>query len=157
MEYSYIQLNNLPDEILIYIFKKLSNAEILYSLSGVNKRLNKIAHDSIFTSHLSLLRRCPDHSIYPLTDSMLDRFCSKILPEIHYKIKWINLESSSMKYILYAADYPNLNGLRLYNIEEKTAKCFFTGKQISIESFLLETNETYINTFISNLYLIMKF
>ncbi|CAF4791480.1 unnamed protein product, partial [Rotaria sp. Silwood2] len=42
------------------------------------------------------------------------------------KIEWLDLESSSMKYILYAADYPNLNGLNLYNIEDKTAKCFFT-------------------------------
>ncbi|CAF3437309.1 unnamed protein product [Rotaria sp. Silwood2] len=55
MEYSYIQLNDLPDEILMIIFKKLANVEVLYSLSGVNKRLNKIVHDSIFTNDLSFL------------------------------------------------------------------------------------------------------
>jgi hypothetical protein len=38
MEYSRIQLNDLPDEILMIIFKKLANADVLYSLSGVNKR-----------------------------------------------------------------------------------------------------------------------
>jgi hypothetical protein len=32
MKYSRIQLDDLPDEILIYIFRKLSNVEILYSL-----------------------------------------------------------------------------------------------------------------------------
>ena len=48
MEYSSIQLNNLPDEILMISFKKLPNAQVVYSLSGVHKRLNKIIRDSIF-------------------------------------------------------------------------------------------------------------
>ncbi|CAF4381930.1 unnamed protein product, partial [Rotaria sp. Silwood2] len=41
---------------------------------------------------------------------MLDRFCLQILPEIHYKIKWLDLESSSMERILLATNYPNLYG-----------------------------------------------
>ena len=128
MEYSSIHLNNLPDEILLIIFNKLNNVTLLYSLLGVNKRLNKIAHDSIFTSHLSLLRYCSDHSIYPLIDSILDRFCSKILPKIHYKIKRINLESSSMKRILLATNYPNLYGLGLYNLDSEKALYLFIDK-----------------------------
>ncbi|CAF5166905.1 unnamed protein product, partial [Rotaria sp. Silwood1] len=89
MEYSSIQLNDLPDEILIYIFKKLSNGEILYSLSGVNKRLNKIVHDSIFTNDLSLLMSTSDGLVYSLSDLILDRFYSHILPKIHQKIQWL--------------------------------------------------------------------
>ncbi|CAF3798504.1 unnamed protein product [Rotaria sordida] len=49
---------------------------------------------------------------------MLNRFCLQILPEIHDKIKWFNLESSSMKHILCARNYPNLYALGLYNIDE---------------------------------------
>jgi hypothetical protein len=128
MAHSYGQLDDLPDEILLFILKELNNIEVLYSLMDINKRLNQITHDSIFTSHLSLLRHCPDHSIYPLTDSMLDRFCSKILPEIHYKIKWINFESSSVKRILLATNYPNLYGLGLYNLDQETAESLVTGK-----------------------------
>jgi hypothetical protein len=30
--------------------------------------------------------------------------------------------------ILLAADYPNLYGLGLYNVDEESAKRFFTGK-----------------------------
>ncbi|CAF4147029.1 unnamed protein product, partial [Rotaria sordida] len=120
------QLNDLPDEILLFIFKELNNIEVLYSLMDINKRLNKIVHDSTFTSHLSLLRHYPDHSIYPLTDSMLDRFCSKILPEMHHKIKWIKLESPSMKRILLATNYPNLYGLSLYNLDKEIAKSLVT-------------------------------
>ncbi len=40
--YSLIQLNDLPDEILLIIFKKLNNIELLYSLINVNKRVKKI-------------------------------------------------------------------------------------------------------------------
>ncbi|CAF1443805.1 unnamed protein product, partial [Rotaria sordida] len=57
---------------------------------------------------------------------MLNRFCLQILPEIHDKIKWFNLESSSMKHILCARNYPNLYALGLYNIDEESVRCLFT-------------------------------
>ncbi|CAF3041488.1 unnamed protein product, partial [Rotaria sp. Silwood2] len=37
---------------------------------------------------------------------------------VHEKIQWLDVESSSMKRILCAADYPNLHGLGLFNTEE---------------------------------------
>ncbi|CAF5041222.1 unnamed protein product, partial [Rotaria sp. Silwood1] len=37
---------------------------------------------------------------------ILDRFCLQILPEIHHNIKWLDLESSSMKHVLRTAHYP---------------------------------------------------
>jgi hypothetical protein len=40
MKRSLVQLNDLPDEILMIILKKLDNDQVLYSLIGVNKRLN---------------------------------------------------------------------------------------------------------------------
>ncbi|CAF4965587.1 unnamed protein product [Rotaria sp. Silwood1] len=61
---------------------------------------------------------------------IIDQFCSKILPEIHMKIKWLDLESSFMKNILHVVDYPNLYGLGLYNIEEETAKYLFTDERL---------------------------
>jgi hypothetical protein len=129
MEDLFVQLDDLPDEILIIILKKMYKAEVLYSLLGVNKRLNKIVYDSIFTSRLSLLSWYPTSgSIYPVITPMLDRFCSKILPDIHDKIKWLNLESSSMERILLRTNYTNLNGLGLYNIKEETVRRFSIGK-----------------------------
>jgi F-box associated protein len=128
MEYSCIQLNDLPDEILIMLFKKLANAEVLYSLSGVNKRLNKIVHDSIFANDLSLVMSRWDGLIYSLSDLILDRFCSHILPKINQKIQWLHLESLSMERILRATNYPNLYEISLHNIQLKTAIDLFTGK-----------------------------
>ncbi|CAF4612206.1 unnamed protein product [Rotaria socialis] len=41
-------------------------------------------------------------------------------------IKWLDLESSSMNYILHAASYPNLHTLGLYNINEESVRCLST-------------------------------
>ncbi|CAF2779841.1 unnamed protein product [Rotaria sp. Silwood2] len=131
MKHSSVELNDLPDEILMLILKKLYNVQVLYSLIGVNKRLNKFVHDSIFTSHLTLMRCFLDDTIDPLPDPILDRFCLQILHEIHHKIQWLNLESSSMKRILLATNYPNLFGLGLFDIEIETALSLFIGKIFS--------------------------
>jgi hypothetical protein len=128
MTHSSIQLNDLPDEILVIIFKNLDHDEVLYSLIGVNKRLNTFVHDSAFTSHLTLMRRFSNNSIHPLSDTILDRFFLQILPSIHHKIQWLNVESSSMERILVSTNYPNLYGLGLYNLEIEKAKHLFTSK-----------------------------
>ena len=126
---SYIGLNDLPDEILIYIFQKLNNVEVLYSLQNVNQRLNRIIHDSTFTNELSFVKWLP-HKYIDLFSSpvVLNRFCTQILPSIHQNITCLALESSSMKHVLCAADYPNLNTLALYNLNEESARSLFTGK-----------------------------
>ncbi|CAF1213438.1 unnamed protein product [Rotaria sordida] len=121
MEYSSIQLNDLPDEILMIVFKKLDNVALLYSLIDVNMRLNNIVKNSIFTNCLTLLRFVPSHLIvlrslstyfiYPLDNSTVDRFCLHILPKINEKIQWFDLESLSMERILLVTNYPNLCGL----------------------------------------------
>ncbi|CAF1074764.1 unnamed protein product [Rotaria sordida] len=56
-----------------------------------------------------------------LTDSILDRFCSQILLQIHHKIEWLNLEPTSMERILRARNYPYLYGLGLYGVSIEQA------------------------------------
>jgi hypothetical protein len=123
-----IQLNDLPDEILLIILKKLYNVEVLYSLIGVNKRFTTITCDSIFSSHLYLIQRFSDDSIYPLPNPILDRFCLQILPEIYNQIRWLNVEPSNMERILRCTNYPNLYGLGLYGIDAEGTRRLFTGK-----------------------------
>ncbi len=145
MEYSSVQLNDLPDEILMIIFKKLYNITLLYSLEGVNIRLNKIVHDSIFTNRLILVIFEPRHSIfkrsvpkyfaYPLPDPILDRFCLHILPKIHQKVKWLDLESLTMEHILLSTNYPNLSGIALRNIPLEKAVHLFSGKIFDFDPF----------------------
>ncbi|CAF4769382.1 unnamed protein product, partial [Rotaria socialis] len=58
-----------------------------------------------------------------------------ILPAIGEKIQWHDVDSSSMKQILCAADYPNSLGLGLFNIEEETIRSLFIGKKISRSNY----------------------
>ncbi|CAF4680198.1 unnamed protein product, partial [Rotaria sp. Silwood2] len=46
---------------------------------------------------------------YPLSGPILDRVCSQILPEIHHKINWLDLEPTSMERILLPTKFPNLH------------------------------------------------
>ncbi|CAF4101490.1 unnamed protein product, partial [Rotaria sordida] len=133
---SSIGLNDLPDEILMIIFKKLNNLDILYSFHSVNQRLNEIIKDPIFTSRLTFVKWSSDNFIDLLScNTILNRFCLQILPEIHNKIKWLDLESSSMKHVLRVAHYPNLDSLALYNIDEESIRCLFTDETLSSNTF----------------------
>ena len=135
MEHTNVQLIDLPNELLMMIFKKLNNVELLYSLTGINIRLDRIISDPIFTRNITLLRHSSNRLIYPLVDAVLDRFCLQILPEIQYKINLLNLESLSMERILLTADYSNLHSLGLYNVDEKTAERVFTGNILHFDCF----------------------
>jgi hypothetical protein len=129
MSKSSVGLNDLPDEILIYIFQKLNNVDVLYSLQNVNQRLNQIIHDSIFITRLAFVQWLPHKYINLISSQMmLNRFCSEILPDIHQNIKSLDLGSSSMKDVLCAGNYPNLNSLGLWNINEESVRSLFTGK-----------------------------
>jgi hypothetical protein len=127
-EHRCVRLTDLPDEILVLILKKLNNVEVLYSSIGVNIRLDQIAIDSIFTEYLPLITRSSNGSINSLDDSMLDRFCTEILPRIHRKIKWLTLEPSYIERLFLTLDYPNLHSLSLFNIESGTALRLLAGK-----------------------------
>jgi hypothetical protein len=132
MNRSCIQLNDLPDELLMFIFKQMNNVEILYSLFSINERLDSILQDPIFTNRLNFLKWSSKKFLNIFSpDIIFNRFCLQILPSIHEKIQWLDVESSSMKQILCATDYPNLYGLGLFNIKEETIKNLFTGKKIS--------------------------
>ena len=134
-----VQLDDLPYEILMYIFKKLYNHEVLYSLMGVNQRINRIAYDRIFTRHLRLLEYSPiDDSSLPLSDPILNRFCSIILPEIGHQIETLFLERTSIERVLHATNYFNLNNLGLCDIDDKLAMSFFSGKRLSLIDFIIE-------------------
>ncbi|CAF4581714.1 unnamed protein product [Rotaria sp. Silwood2] len=106
---SSIELNDLPDEILMMILKKLHNSDVLYSLIDANKRLDTIVKDSIFTNNLTLTT--PFNGLNQFPDTIIDRFCREILPKINTRIQSLSVESSTMERILLATNYPNLHRL----------------------------------------------
>lgn len=130
MKYSDAQLLDLPDEILMIIFNKLNNVEVLFSLMNVNVRLDKIVHDYTFTNQITLIEQNGATNLgSPLSDKILDRFCLKILPQIHEKIKWFKLETISMERILLAANnYPNLHQLDIFIMNKNIDMHLFISK-----------------------------
>jgi len=118
-------LVQLPDEIINFILKKLNNCDVLYSLLGVNKRLDGIVTSPTFTRDLTLFKTFHD-LLFQFDDKIVSRFCDDILPQINYKIEHLHLESSSMERILRATSYSNLHVLGLYNIEPEKAKDIFS-------------------------------
>ncbi|CAF1509774.1 unnamed protein product [Rotaria sordida] len=144
MEHSCIQLDDLPDEILMIIFQKLNQLELLLSL-GVNKRLKKIAYDQNFTSHLTLFKRLSNDDIQPLPDRIVDRFRLEILPQIHHKIMWLELESISMERILLTTNYPNLCRLGLHGIDVEKAILFFTDDAVFTQIIKNQLSSLFID------------
>lgn len=134
MKHSNAQLMNLPDDIIILILNKLNNAEVLYSLMNVNRRLSQILSDPSFTTKISLIK-ANNHTL-TLPDQWLDRFCLQILPKIYQKIKYFNLELASMERILRAADYPNLSQLDIIIID-KTPKLNISGTVSNLTLIIL--------------------
>ena len=153
MNRSSIELNDFPDEVLLLIFKEMSNVEVLYSLFNVNERLDSIIRDSVFTNHLNFLKWSSKRYLNIFSpDIIFDRFCSQILPSVNEKIQWLSVESSTMKEILCATNYPNLNGLALCNLQRETVENLFTGKNIEGSSCSDETEiffrcQSFISSF----------
>ncbi|CAF1498937.1 unnamed protein product [Rotaria sordida] len=140
MERSCVQLEDLPDEILLIIFQNLYNCDVLYSFLGLNTRLDTILNDRIFTRNLTLIK--PIHSSsYEFTDIILDRFCLEILPRINDKIERLNIESSFMERILLATNYPNLHTLGLYGFVAETG-----GEVFYEESYLIHRFQNQISS-----------
>ncbi|CAF2122003.1 unnamed protein product [Rotaria magnacalcarata] len=81
----------------------------------------------------------------PLSDPILDRFCSEILPEIGHRIKTLYLERTSMERILHATNYPNLNNLSLCHIDSEVAKSLFDGKNSLTHIFNNQISSLFIN------------
>ncbi|CAF1450628.1 unnamed protein product [Rotaria sp. Silwood1] len=144
MEDSFIQLNSLPDEILMIIFKKLNNFDVLYSLMGINKRLDSILQDSIFTRYLTLTK--PPSGSKQFTDTIIDRICVEILPKIHDKIEWLNIESSFINRILLSTNYPNLHTLVLHDLSLERARDLFTNRSYFICVFEYQLSSLVIHT-----------
>ncbi|CAF1550138.1 unnamed protein product [Rotaria sp. Silwood1] len=148
-----VGLLDLPNEILLIILKKLSNMEVLYSLMDVHdQRLDIIIQEKTFTNTLNFVLTTLTHDIFSPTDTIVDRFCTTILPRIHHNVKCLIVDSISMERILLVADYPNLTELKLFNFNRKIVSRYFTDQspfrrifQKQITDLILEVKEDLNN------------
>ncbi|CAF0870461.1 unnamed protein product [Rotaria sordida] len=100
--------------------------DVLYSLLDVdNQRLDIIAQENMFTNTLNFVLTTATDDIFSLNDTIVERFCTNILPRIHHNVKSLILDSVSMERILLAADYPNLTELKLFNFNDTIVSYYF--------------------------------
>ena len=126
-----VRLNDLPEELLLIIFRKMNNIDLLYSVLGINSQLDRILNDSFFTNDLRLVRSSVDDVICPLSSEIMDRFCLEILPKMNEKIQSLTVEPLYMEKIFCAGDYLHLRKLCLTSIEQEKLADLFNGKIFS--------------------------
>ena len=123
-----IRLNDLPEELLLIIFRKLNNIDLFYSILGINNQLDRILDDSFFTNELKLVTSSVDDVICPLSSEVVHRICSEVLPKINEQIRSLTVESLYMENIFRAGDYLNLRKLCLASIKQEKLPDLFNGK-----------------------------
>ena len=130
---STVQLLDLPDEILIEIFNKLTTVDVFYSILSVNKRLDQLVRDPVFTHFLDLTTKTTYGERNAIPVIMLNQFCSYILPQIHHNIQSLSIETSSIERILQTCNYPKLHRLILHSIKPEVFIKYLSGMKKFID------------------------
>ena len=120
-----VSILDLPDEILLIIFKKLDNIDLLYSLIDINQKLDKILCDINFTKDVDLTIISSNDTNDLKLNVMMDRFCTFILFRIHNNVEALSVEASLLKNIFRTINYPNLHKLTILNLNMDMASAIF--------------------------------
>lgn len=132
MNNSFASILDLPEEILVNIFNKLHNLDVLYSIIGSNRKLDKIACDRTFTRSIDLTSRFSNEKDNLKTVAIFDRFCLEILPRIHNKIQYLTIETCFLERILYTNEFVNLHRITLVNLDVNMSSNIFNGKSFDL-------------------------
>ena len=116
-------LLQLPDEILLLIFKELPMGDVLSFLTDVHPPLHGLAHDFLDIRRLDLTglatikSRCS--GLCPTADEVLSPLVTKTLPRLHFQVHRMTVESDSIKEIIAAGTSPQLSSLSLRHFQEE--------------------------------------
>ena len=127
------QLNilDLPNEILLIIFKKLNMVDVLYSLVDVTQRFNQLIFDPFYIRNLNMtslrMKSFYDHT-YSIDNEVLERISSNILPRIDDQINELIVEQYSMERVLHTINSPQLYSLTLMDFLEEVLLNYLTSK-----------------------------
>jgi hypothetical protein len=113
MNHSTVNILTLCDEMLLNILNKLSNIDVLYSLIGVNRKLDRLARDITFTQSLDLVTISSNKDNDSRNKSTLDRLCFDILPRIQHNIESLTLDPLLMDHVLRIGNYSKLHKINL--------------------------------------------
>jgi hypothetical protein len=113
--------------MLLTILMKLNNVDVLYSLIGVNEKLDRLARDINFTRSIDLVTILSNSKKKSRAKSVLDRFSFDIIPRIQHNIASLTLDQLSIDRVLRNGNYPKLWKLTLINLPLKMVCGIFNG------------------------------
>jgi hypothetical protein len=122
-----INILDLPDELLQFIFNKLNTVDMLYSLVDVNQRFDRLAFDPFYIQRLNFSIESSNNYNSSVYTHILDRICEKILPRINEKVTKLTLEPLSVERVLGTVHYPQLYSLSFFNFQPKILSRHLTG------------------------------
>ena len=133
----HLNILDLPDEILLIILKNVNLFDIISSLVGINRRLDRLIVDPLHIRHVDMTNDMIENSLSDLVSStdveILSKFCQNLLPRIHYHIEQLTLVPNSIKSILHTVDYyPQLHTLSLVFFQEDVFYRYLTGMRFSL-------------------------
>ena len=123
-----MNLLDLPDELLLFIMKSMKPTEILYSLLGVNKKLDRLASSIYHTYLVNFTNTSSTDEHICMDPNVFDRFCSEILPRICQNVRILILDHWTMERALLACKYPALQSIVFSNFQSDTILACLQGK-----------------------------
>jgi hypothetical protein len=131
MNDSVLSILDLPDEILLIIFKKLSNIDVLYSLMGIHEKLDNVVCGNDFTRVVDLLMISSYEADDSRPEAIPDRFLTQILPRIHDHVEHLTIDTCFFERVFHTGNYPNLRKL---NLELHMVSNIFDGMLLDFRS-----------------------
>ena len=134
-ENNHLNLLELPNEILLIIFSKLKMVDVLYSLVGVNERLDQLVLHPLYVRHLdmtSMTMRSAYDLTFSIDNKVLERISQDILPRIHHYVTKLTVEQHAMERILQTINYSDLYSLSLIDFPEQILDRYLTGKSVNL-------------------------
>ncbi|CAF3472364.1 unnamed protein product [Rotaria socialis] len=135
MNHSTVNILALCDEMVLAILNKLNNMDVLYSLIGVNKKLDSLVRDITFTQSIDLVTISSNEHNDSRNKSILDRFCFDIIPRIQHNIESLTLDPLSIDRVLCIGNYSKLHKVALVNVQFEIASRIFNNESSFVRNF----------------------
>jgi hypothetical protein len=110
--------------------------DVLYSLMDVSQRLNQLVLDPFYIRSLnmtSMKMKSFYECIYSIDNEVLDKICKNILPRIYHQINELIVDQYSMERVFHTINYPQLNSLKLMDLQEEVLLNYLTSKLFNFQ------------------------
>ncbi|CAF0864313.1 unnamed protein product [Adineta ricciae] len=104
-----VYIVSLCDELLLTIYNRPDNVNVLYSLIGVSRKIDELVGGITFTQYVGPSR------INFKKKSILDRFCLDLLPRVRHNNQSLTLNVSLIDHVFRIGYYSELHKLALLN------------------------------------------